>query len=87
MYVKNSRLWHDLSTSVDDNVLPPFHEGFIFAKCRRGFYFREASRKRSFVRMKTLAKISEFPVGCEERISSDKACNLPKRDVRIILLK
>ena len=33
-HVKNSRLGHDLSTSVNDNVISPFREGFIFAKLR-----------------------------------------------------
>ena len=26
----NSRLGHDLPTSVNDRVIPPFREGFIF---------------------------------------------------------
>ena len=34
--VKNWRLWHDLPRSVNDSVISPFHEGFIFAKlCSR----------------------------------------------------
>ena len=30
--IKNSQLGHDLSTSVNDRVILPFREGFIFAK-------------------------------------------------------
>ena len=43
--VKNSRLGHDLLTSVDDIVISPFRKGFIFTKPAK---FREN---------KTLAKI------------------------------
>ena len=28
--IKNSCLWHDLPTSVNDRVISSFHEGFIF---------------------------------------------------------
>ena len=34
-HAKNSRLGHDLPASVNDRVISPFREGFIFAKlCR-----------------------------------------------------
>ena len=39
--VTNSRLWHDLTISVNDNEFSPFRESFIFAKLR----IREVSRK------------------------------------------
>ena len=39
--VKNSRLGHDLHISVNDRVISPFREGFIFMKLR----IREVSRK------------------------------------------
>ena len=39
--VINSRLWHDLFISVNDNEFSPFREAFIFAKLR----IREVSRK------------------------------------------
>ena len=42
---------HDLSKSVNDGVISPFHEGFIFPKLHAKF--REN---------KTLAKTSEFTV-------------------------
>ena len=45
-HVKNSRLWHDLSTSVNDSVISPFRE----------VSFHE------FRGNKTLTKISEFTV-------------------------
>ena len=38
---KNSRLGHDLLTSVNDRVISPFPEGFIFSKLRT----REVSKK------------------------------------------
>ena len=31
-HVKNSPLWHDLPTSVNDRVFSPFREGFISTK-------------------------------------------------------
>ena len=34
-YGKNSRLGPDLPTSVNDRVIWPFHEGFMFTKLRR----------------------------------------------------
>ena len=34
-----------------------------------------------------LLNMSYFTSEVDKRISSDKACNLPKRDVRFILLK
>ena len=49
-YVKNLRLAHDLPITVNDRVLLPFYESFIFTKLRK---FRE---------IKTLAKISIFTV-------------------------
>ena len=48
--VKNSRLGHDLPTSVNDRVILSFREGYILTKLRK---FHES---------KTLAKISEFTV-------------------------
>ena len=48
--VKNSRLGHDLPISVNDKVIQPFREDFIFTKLR----IREVLRKTN------LAKISEF---------------------------
>ena len=45
--VKNSRLRYDLPISINDRVISPFCEDFIFAKIRK---------------TKTLAKISEFTV-------------------------
>ena len=45
------RLWHDLPISVNDRVISPFREDFIFTKLR--ILFREN---------KTLAKISELTV-------------------------
>ena len=39
--VTNSRLWHDLTISVNDNEFSPFREAFIFAKLR----IRKVSRK------------------------------------------
>ena len=60
---------HDLPISVNDRVILPFREGFIFAKLRisRGFnirenshfarvYFRETSHYAKFREDKTLAK-------------------------------
>ena len=38
--VKNSRLWHDLPTLVNDKVFLQFHE----------FYFRETPHPRSFTK-------------------------------------
>ena len=32
--VKNSRLWHDLPTSVKDKEFLPFRKGFIFREIR-----------------------------------------------------
>ena len=52
--VKNSRLWHDLPISVNDRVISPFRESFIFTKLYAKF--REN---------KTLAKISGFTVSPE----------------------
>ena len=52
--VKNSRQRHDLPISVNDRVILPFHEGFIFTK------FRE--KKTRIYENRTLAKISEFTV-------------------------
>ena len=45
--IKNSRLGHDLPISVNDEMISPFREGYIFTK------FREN---------KALAKISEYTV-------------------------
>ena len=39
--VKNSRLGHNLTISVNDRVISPLHEGFIFKKLR----MCEVSRK------------------------------------------
>ena len=50
--VKNSRLGHDLPTSVNDIVISPFREG-IFSRNFAYAKFREN---------KTLVKISEFTV-------------------------
>ena len=47
---KNSPLGHDLPASVNDRVISPFLEDFIF---------HETSK---FLENKTLAKISEFTV-------------------------
>ena len=44
--IKKSRVWYDLPISVNDRVISPFCEGFIFTKFEN----------------KTLAKISEFTV-------------------------
>ena len=41
--VQNSRLWHDLTTSVNDRVISTFFEGFIYAKLR----VRKVSRKEN----------------------------------------
>ena len=49
-HVINSRLWHDLPTSVNDRVISPFREGFNFTKLR----YSEVLRKQ------TLAIISKF---------------------------
>ena len=49
-YVKNSRLEHDLPSSVNDRAISPFREGFLFSKLR---LFRDN---------KILTKISEFTV-------------------------
>ena len=51
--VKNSLLRQDLPTSINDRVILPFREGFIFTKLRSYAKFREN---------KVLAKISEFTV-------------------------
>ena len=45
--VKNLRLGQDLLISINDRVILPFHEGFIFTKLHKN---------------KVLAKISEFTV-------------------------
>ena len=50
--VKNSRLRHDIPISVNDRVISPFREDFVFTKLREN---------------KTLAKISEFTVGVKIR--------------------
>ena len=47
---QNSRLSHDLPISVQDRVILPFNEGFIFVKTSQ------------FCENKTLAKNSEFTV-------------------------
>ena len=47
---KNLRLGHDLPISVNDRVISPFREDFIFTKLAK------------FRKNKTLAKISEFTV-------------------------
>ena len=39
--LKKSRIGHDLPTSVNDSVISPFREGFIFTKLRSS----EVSRK------------------------------------------
>ena len=31
---KNSRIWHDLPKSVNDRVISPFREDFVFTKLR-----------------------------------------------------
>ena len=50
--IKNLRLGHDLPISLNDRVIPPFREDFIFKKLR----LCEVSQNE------TLAKISEFTV-------------------------
>ena len=54
--VKNSRIRQDLPLSINDRVILPFREGFIFTKLR----ICEAYAK--FRENKVLAKISEFTV-------------------------
>ena len=51
--VKNSRLIQELPLSINDRVILPFREGFIFTKLRICAKFCEN---------KVLAKISEFTV-------------------------
>ena len=65
--VRNSRLWHDIRISVNDRVILPFHECFIFTKLRK---FREN---------KTLAKISEFTVIGKPHTDENKPMGFPER--------
>ena len=68
--VRNSRLGHDIRISVNNRVILPFREGFNFTKLRM----------RSFAKIKTLAKNSEFTVYdnlidcCNDFISSSSSC-------------
>ena len=54
---KKLRLGHVLPLSVGDSVISLFLEGFIFHK---------TSHMRSFMKIKTLAKISEFTVSVKK---------------------
>ena len=57
------RLGFDSPISVVERVISPFCEDFIFTKLRiRGFYFHESSHMRSFAKIKSSQKNSEFTV-------------------------
>ena len=60
--VKNSRLRQDLPISINERVILPFREGFIFTKLRIAY--------AKFHENKVLAKISEFTVRVSEYASS-----------------
>ena len=56
--VKKSPLWHDLSLSVNDRMISPFREYFIF---------QETSHMRSFAKIKPLRKFPNQQYTVESR--------------------
>ena len=70
IYVKNSRLGPDLSTSENDRVISPFREGFIYGKFAP-VKFREKFRiysETSFFSRRGSPKVRLISIGIFVRI-------------------